>query len=226
MHLYSFKYIVLGNSGVGKSSIVLRLTDQRFLTTHDLTIGVDYGSKIINIRGNDIKLQIWDTAGQESFRSITRSYYRSAAGILLVYDITNRRSFLQLQQWLDEIRVENQNPSSVIMLIGNKCDINHRREVTTEEGEEFAKAKGLLFAETSARLDATSSLSNNKRKNIYDVFANIAECIYQKIETGELDIKDERNGVRVFQSPVPIGMNVANSGSTESTKGWFSCCFQ
>ena len=93
---YLFKYIIIGDTGVGKSCLLLQFTDKRFRNDHDITIGVEFGSRMIQLDNKEIKLQIWDTAGQESFRSITRSYYRGAAGALLVYDITRRDTFSHL----------------------------------------------------------------------------------------------------------------------------------
>uniref|UniRef100_A0A670IIP0 RAB2A, member RAS onco family n=1 Tax=Podarcis muralis TaxID=64176 RepID=A0A670IIP0_PODMU len=107
------------NNGVGKSCLLLQFTDKRFQPVHDLTIGVEFGARMITIDGKQIKLQIWDTAGQESFRSITRSYYRGAAGALLVYDITRRDTFNHLTTWLEDAR-QHSNSNMVIMLIGNK----------------------------------------------------------------------------------------------------------
>merc|ERR1711908_147532 len=103
-YAYLFKYIIIGDTGVGKSCLLLQFTDRRFQPIHDLTIGVEFGARMITIDKKQIKLQIWDTAGQESFRSITRSYYRGAAGALLVYDITRRETFNSLASWLDDAR--------------------------------------------------------------------------------------------------------------------------
>ena len=111
--------IIIGDTGVGKSCLLLQFTDKRFQPVHDLTIGVEFGARMITIDGKQIKLQIWDTAGQESFRSITRSYYRGAAGALLVYDITRRETFNHLTTWLDDAR-QHSSSNMVIMLIGNK----------------------------------------------------------------------------------------------------------
>lgn len=115
-----------------------------------MTIGVEFGSRTVEINEKKIKLQIWDTAGQESFKSITRSYYRGAAGALLVYDITRKETFNHLTSWLEEVR-QNGNPDIMFMLIGNKADLDSRRQVSTEEGERFAKENGLIFLETSAK---------------------------------------------------------------------------
>ena len=143
-YAYLFKYIIIGDTGVGKSCLLLQFTDRRFQPVHDLTIGVEFGARMITIDGKQIKLQIWDTAGQESFRSITRSYYRGAAGALLVYDITRRETFTQLEKWLTEAR-ENASENMVIMLIGNKVDLDHKRAVTYQDGSDFATKNNLIF---------------------------------------------------------------------------------
>lgn len=116
---YLFKYIIIGDTGVGKSCLLLQFTDKRFRHDHDLTIGVEFGARTVEIEGKQIKLHIWDTAGQESFRSITRSYYRGAAGALLVYDITRRETFNHLTRWLEEVH-QHSSPTMTIVLIGNK----------------------------------------------------------------------------------------------------------
>lgn len=159
-YAYLFKYIIIGDTGVGKSCLLLQFTDKRFQPVHDLTIGVEFGARMVNIDGKQIKLQIWDTnsepepsylqAGQESFRSITRSYYRGAAGALLVYDITRRETFNHLTSWLEDAR-QHSSSNMVIMLIGNKSDLESRRDVKREEGEAFAREHGLIFMETSAK---------------------------------------------------------------------------
>uniref|UniRef100_A0A8C8W8R1 RAB2A, member RAS onco family n=1 Tax=Panthera leo TaxID=9689 RepID=A0A8C8W8R1_PANLE len=166
--------------GVGKSCLLLQFTDKRFQPVHDLTIGVEFGARMITIDGKQIKLQIWDTAGQESFRSITRSYYRGAAGALLVYDITRRDTFNHLTTWLEDAR-QHSNSNMVIMLIGNKSDLESRREVKKEEGEAFAREHGLIFMETSAK---TAS-------NVEEAFINTAKEIYEKIQEGVFDINNE-----------------------------------
>eukprot|EP00494_Astrolonche_serrata_P027102 UN27365 len=139
-YAYLFKYIIIGDTGAGKSCLLLQFTDKRFQPVHDLTIGVEFGSRMVNIDNKQIKLQIWDTAGQEAFRSITRSYYRGSAAALLVYDITRRETFKHLSTWVDEA-MTNGTPNMKIILIGNKCDLEHRRQVTTEEGKRFCRRK-------------------------------------------------------------------------------------
>ena len=173
------------NTGVGKSCLLLQFTDKRFQHVHDLTIGVEFGSRMVSINDRQIKLQIWDTAGQESFRSITRSYYRGAAGALLVYDITRRDTFEHLSSWLEDAR-QHANPNMTIMLIGNKSDVAHKRAVSREEGEEFAREHGLVFLETSAK---TSD-------NVEEAFINTASVICEKIDDG-LDVSNESHGIKV-----------------------------
>ncbi|KAE9551920.1 hypothetical protein FO519_004879 [Halicephalobus sp. NKZ332] len=184
-YAYLFKYIIIGDTGVGKSCLLLQFTDKRFQPVHDLTIGVEFGARMITIDGKQIKLQIWDTAGQESFRSITRSYYRGAAGALLVYDITRRDTFNHLTSWLEDAR-QHSNSNMVIMLIGNKSDMEARREVKKEEGEAFAREHGLVFMETSAK---TAS-------NVEEAFIDTAKEVYRKIQEGVFDINNEANGIK------------------------------
>lgn len=122
---YLFKYIIIGDSGVGKSCILLRFIEDTFNPNLENTIGVEFGAKMVTVKDTNIKLQIWDTAGQEAFQSITRSYYRSAAGALLVYDITNKESFQNVANWLEEARI-NGNPEMVICLVANKSDLEDK----------------------------------------------------------------------------------------------------
>eukprot|EP00930_Biecheleria_cincta_P039761 TRINITY_DN27300_c0_g1_i1.p1 TRINITY_DN27300_c0_g1~~TRINITY_DN27300_c0_g1_i1.p1 ORF type:complete len:274 (+),score=37.64 TRINITY_DN27300_c0_g1_i1:30-824(+) len=146
---YLFKFIIIGDEAVGKTCLLLQFTDKRYRTTHQVTVGVEFGSRTVDLDGTHIKLQCWDTAGQDRFRSIIRSYYRGAAGALLVYDTTRRDSFEHVLQWLQEARA-NADPDLIITLVGNKCDKVHERQVSYEEGHAFAHKYGLYFLETSA----------------------------------------------------------------------------
>jgi len=184
-YAYLFKYIIIGDTGVGKSCLLLQFTDKRFRTDHDLTIGVEFGARLITIENKQIKLQIWDTAGQESFRSITRSYYRGASGALMVYDISRRDTFNHLTRWLEEARA-NANANLAIMLIGNKADLE-RREVSFEEGNQFARDNGLIFRETSAK----TSL------NVEEAFIQTAKQIYTNIQNNVYDLSSESSGIKV-----------------------------
>ncbi|KRX05096.1 P-loop containing nucleoside triphosphate hydrolase [Pseudocohnilembus persalinus] len=146
---YQFKYIIIGDTGVGKSCLVLQFVQKSVKQSHDITIGVEFAKKLININNLPIQLQLWDTAGQENFRSITRQYYKSAIGALLVYDITRRDSFLSVEKWLEELK-DNSDHNISIILVGNKKDMANRREVEFDEGYALAQKYNLLFSEASA----------------------------------------------------------------------------
>jgi len=210
-YAYLFKYIIIGDTGVGKSCLLLQFTDKRFQPVHDLTIGVEFGARMINIEGKQVKLQIWDTAGQEAFRSITRSYYRGAAGALLVYDITRRDTFNHLTTWLEDAR-QHSNSNMVIMLIGNKSDLEARRDVKREEGEAFAREHGLIFMETSAKTAA----------NVEEAFINTAREIYDKIQEGVFDINNEANGIKIGPQHSPANPNMPAGQQGGSSSG--GCC--
>eukprot|EP01088_Endostelium_zonatum_P020036 TRINITY_DN71_c0_g1_i1.p2 TRINITY_DN71_c0_g1~~TRINITY_DN71_c0_g1_i1.p2 ORF type:complete len:210 (-),score=48.33 TRINITY_DN71_c0_g1_i1:706-1335(-) len=145
------KLLIIGDSGVGKSSILLRFTDDEFDDEQACTIGVDFKTKVMNVDGKAINLTIWDTAGQEKFNALTSSYYRGTQGIILVYDVTRKNTFEHLTHWLNEIDLYcNSNPA-VILLVGNKVDISNIREVSKEEGFEYARSKAMLYIECSAK---------------------------------------------------------------------------
>merc|ERR1712072_1112721 len=147
---YLFKLLLIGDSGVGKSCLLLRFADDTYTESYISTIGVDFKIRTIELDGKTIKLQIWDTAGQERFRTITSSYYRGAHGIIVVYDVTDQESFNNVKQWLHEIdryACENVNK----LLVGNKNDLVKQRVVSTETAKEFADNLGIEFLETSAK---------------------------------------------------------------------------
>jgi len=147
---YLFKLLVIGDSGVGKSCLLLRFADDVYSETYISTIGVDFKIRTMEIGGKTVKLQIWDTAGQEKFRTITSTYYRGAHGIAIVYDVTDQASFNHLSMWLQEIeRSAKDNVSKVI--IGNKSDMTSKRIVDTNSAKDFADKLGIPFLETSAK---------------------------------------------------------------------------
>ncbi|CAH9098080.1 unnamed protein product [Cuscuta europaea] len=147
---YLFKLLLIGDSGVGKSCLLLRFADDSYLDSYISTIGVDFKIRTMEQDGKTIKLQIWDTAGQERFRTITSSYYRGAHGIIIVYDITDKESFTNVKQWLHEIdRYASDNVNK--LLVGNKCDMDANRAVSYDAAKDFADEIGIPFLETSAK---------------------------------------------------------------------------
>ncbi|XP_045041370.1 ras-related protein Rab-4B isoform X3 [Desmodus rotundus] len=135
---FLFKFLVIGSAGTGKSCLLHQFIENKFKQDSNHTIGVEFGSRVVNVGGKTVKLQIWDTAGQERFRSVTRSYYRGAAGALLVYDITSRETYNSLAAWLTDARTLA-SPNIVVILCGNKKDLDPEREVTFLEASRFAQ---------------------------------------------------------------------------------------
>ncbi|XP_048248527.1 ras-related protein Rab-37-like isoform X6 [Haliotis cracherodii] len=145
------KVMLIGDSGVGKTCLLVRFKDGTFLSGSFIsTVGIDFRNKVVDVEGTKVKLQIWDTAGQERFRSITHAYYRDAHALLLLYDVTNKASFDNIRAWLAEIN-EYAQEDVVIMLLGNKADIAGERVIRREDGERLAREYGVAFMETSAK---------------------------------------------------------------------------
>ena len=149
---FIFKVLLLGNSDVGKSSLLLRFVDSVWNETFVPTIGVDFKVKTVEIGDKKVKMQIWDTAGQERFRNVISTYFRGGNGLLLIYDITNKDSFKNLESWLIEIE-KNASENILKILIGNKSDLEEDREISKEEGQAFANRNGMQFMETSAKMN-------------------------------------------------------------------------
>ena len=148
---FLYKILLLGDSSVGKTCFLMRYTDNTFQEIHMSTIGLDYKLKNVQLDdGKMVKIQIWDTAGQDRFRSITKNYYKGAHGIILIYDITNQKTFENVKNWINQIKEEVSNKVTII-LVGNKIDDEDHRVVSTEQGEKMAKDFGLMFFECSAK---------------------------------------------------------------------------
>ncbi|KAI3870794.1 hypothetical protein C5167_013419 [Papaver somniferum] len=147
---YLFKLLLIGDSSVGKSCLLLRFADDSYVDSYISTIGVDFKIRTVELDGKTVKLQIWDTAGQERFRTITSSYYRGAHGIIIVYDVTDMESFNNVKQWLNEID-RYANDSVCKLLVGNKSDLVDKKVVDTETAKAFADSLGIPFLETSAK---------------------------------------------------------------------------
>ncbi|GAB1603057.1 ras-related protein Rab-18A-like isoform X2 [Argonauta hians] len=180
--LTTLKILIIGESGVGKSSLLLRFTDDTFDPEQASTIGVDFKVKTLAVDGNKAKLAIWDTAGQERFRTLTPSYYRGAQGVILVYDVCSKQSFSKLDAWLNELETFATKHDLIKMLVGNKID-KERREVSKEEGLKFARKHHMLFIEASAKT----------REGVQCAFEELVEKIIQTPGLWETD----REGVRL-----------------------------
>lgn len=170
---YLFKILVIGDSGVGKSCLLMRFIDDKFTESFISTIGVDFKIRTMNVHGKIVRLQIWDTAGQERFRSISATYYRNAHGIILVYDVNWMESFLHIDQWLKEVE-RNAGARVSRLLVGNKCDLEGKRQVDYELAKNFADDIGVSFVETSAKNDT----------NVDIVFNTMVEELNEKLASG------------------------------------------
>ncbi|CAH2293381.1 ras-related Rab-8A [Pelobates cultripes] len=168
---YLFKLLLIGDSGVGKTCVLFRFSEDAFNSTFISTIGIDFKIRTIELDGKRIKLQIWDTAGQERFRTITTAYYRGAMGIMLVYDITNEKSFDNIKNWIRNIE-EHASADVEKMILGNKCDVNEKRQVSKEKGEKLALEYGIKFMETSAKANI----------NVENAFFTLARDIKAKMD--------------------------------------------
>ena len=179
-----YKVLLLGDSSVGKTCFLMKYTDEAFQETHMATIGLDYRLKSMKLKnGKTVKIQIWDTAGQDRFRSITKNYYKGSHGIILIYDITNPITFENITHWVSQVR-EEASKNVVIYLIGNKIDLeDEQRKVSTEEGEKLAEKLGLPFNETSA-FDGT---------NINETFDDIVERIDKAF--GDIPMTQKQNKI-------------------------------
>ena len=181
---YLFKILILGDSFVGKTNILKRFVHNEFDSTTKETVGVEFDSKNYNFGEKTIKAQIWDTAGQERYRSVTKAYYKGAKGALLVYDISRRITFENIDNWIIDLRT-NGDKDILIILIGNKSDLNSKREVNKDEAENKAEQYNIAFLETSAK----------NGDNIDKAFGELVEQVYNANKTSieKNDVKVEGN---------------------------------
>ena len=207
---YLLKYITIGSPNVGKSQIVQRFIKNNFNPKYEVTIGVEFGEKNIEIEDKILRIQIWDTCGQEQFKSITWAYYKNCVCAIIVYDITSRDSFNEVKNWIDDCI--NYSPKTVLMaLIGNKCDLKDNRIISTEEGQELADKYGILFYETSA-LDGT---------NIKEIFKETGEQIYKNIKEGYYNLDDLECGIKSSSIDIDSSSVKIHKGKGKNKK---KCC--
>ena len=208
---YLLKFIIIGDSSVGKSNILSSFRDGSFTEKKQPSIGVEFIAKNIKIGNLIFRLQIWDTAGQETFLSMTKVYYKNSSCAFIVYDITEKESFNHINFWLNELKQEA--PESILyVLIGNKCDLNLRREVSYEEGENFAKKNNMMFFETSAK-DGT---------NVEEIFLNSANEISKKISENYYDLENDTCGIKRGLNRNAQQLHLGDQGNNNRNSG--GCC--
>ncbi|KAE8732148.1 Ras-related protein RABA1i [Hibiscus syriacus] len=205
---YLFKVVLIGDSGVGKSNLLSRFTRNEFSLESKSTIGVEFATRSIRVEDKIVKAQIWDTAGQERYRAITSAYYRGAVGALLIYDVTRHVTFENVQRWLKELR-DHTDSSIVIMLVGNKADLQHLFAVSTDDAKDFAEREHTFFMKTSA-LDST---------NVEDAFTEVLTQIYHVVSRKALEGGDD---CRVL--PKGQTINVGGSRDDVSAVKKDGCC--
>ncbi|KAI3386270.1 hypothetical protein SNEBB_007612 [Seison nebaliae] len=207
---FLFKLLLIGDSGVGKTCILFRFSEDAFNSTFISTIGIDFKIRTIELDGKKIKLQIWDTAGQERFKTITTAYYRGAMGIMLVYDITNDKSFDNIRNWVRNID-DHASPDVVRMLIGNKCDQDTNRVIEYERGKELADTYNITFFETSAKTNL----------HISEAFESLTKLIKNRMENMNNDSKG--GGYIQPTNPDPV-KTYLHSNSTSKLRVFLSKC--
>ena len=211
---YLLKYIIIGDAAVGKSNLLLRFTQDDFKAEYQLTIGVEFGAKNLDLSNKIFRLQIWDTAGQENYRSITRAYYKNSVCALLVYDISNRETFEHISNWVEDCKA--QSPKTVFMvLVGNKSDLKDNRQVTFEEGQKIAKDNNMMFFETSAKTG----------ENVEKIFVDSAKEIQKKINQGYYDLENDVSGIKrgIYAGGPGSPVIINNNPNMQSERK--SCCF-
>ena len=225
-----FKILLLGDSGVGKSSLLLRYTKNEFNIDMRSTIGVEFGLKFLKVDNFQLKVQIWDTAGMERYRSITSAYYKGAKGVIIVYDICRQKSFESVDKWIEDFK-SKADEDAVILLIGNKNDLDEKREVSKEEAEIMAKKNKYAFMETSAKDN------NNVNRAFETLFKEIVK-IYKEKNGGDLVENKERetgfngghkingNTIKGLSGGYTIQMEVTEDNNTLDTNEFSrkKCC--
>jgi len=180
------KIVLIGDSGVGKTSLLQRFAEQYFSETHITTIGVDFKLRTIQVGNKRVKLQVWDTAGQEKFRVITKTYYRNAAGIIIGYDVTNGESFVNTKRWIEEVKNNCGDDGVPIVLVGNKCD-SPNKVVSLEDQQAYANLINLKFFETSAK----------ENINVDEIFIELTRLILARQERNDQHNNEKNSPIRI-----------------------------
>ena len=212
---YMVKIIIVGNSNVGKTNIVTRYVKGEFSNEYMITIGMDFLTCNLELDNKIFKLRLWDTAGSEKFRSVTRGYYSNTCYALIVYDITDDSSFNSVKQWIEDVQ-SFANKDTNLVLVGNKVDLNNKRKISKEEGQNLATEYGMDFYESSALTG----------ENINDIFEGICQKVNQQIDEGKIDLNDPSNGISISEVEGNIkinkNLNVKNTNIAQTHKK--SCC--
>ena len=199
---YKLKIVVVGDSGVGKTNLIKRFVSNSFSANSKATVGVEFLSKTYKIEDLVFKIELWDTAGQERYKSITAAYYKGAKGALIVYDVTSKPSFENVDKWMNEIK-EKSSKDLKLMIIGNKIDLVDGRQVTSEEGLEKAKVLDVPLMETSA-LDST---------NVKEAFNDLLKEMYKEIKAK----------IAVVESKIDVGKDSLQIETKQGSKSG-GCC--
>ena len=203
---YRLKLIIIGDANSGKSCLLEQFREGRFYAGSTHTIGVEFASKVVSISEHKVKLQIWDTAGQDRYRTVSRSYYRGALGAIVVYDITSRESFNHLPRWIQDAR-EQASKEVTIAVVGNKRDLAaNERAVPMLDASRFCQERDLLFMETSALTGEA----------VVDVFELLTRRIIEKIQTGQVDAKSVANGI-MASGEAPSSTALSNNRHKKSS---------
>ena len=211
---YLLKYIIIGDSAVGKSNILTQYVYEKFSEEFQSTLGVEFAAKNTVIDNKVYRIQIWDTAGAENFRSITRAYYKNSVCAFIVYDITKRETFENVQVWLEDIK--NQCPQTVLLvLVGNKLDLENERQISYEEGESFAQKNNMYFFETSAKTGV----------NIENLFLKSVETINERIQEDFYDLSTGNCGIKIGNEVNSDNIVLNKENVTKSDNNGGKCCY-
>jgi len=220
-----FKILIIGDAGVGKSNLLLRYVKNEFASDMRSTVGVEFGTKMLKIDNYDIKAQIWDTAGQERYRAITSAYYKGAKGVLIVYDITKKNTFENVDKWLNDFKMKSDDDAAIV-IVGNKSDLINEREVSIEEATLKAQVNHLAFFETSAKENENvhsafmslmnQVLKNYKKNNSEDDFNGNGHLKKEK----KKNFVNGSNGENIVLDSVIDGFNEEEINLKNNTK----CC--